>query len=354
MTINYKQLLSECFEESNGQKDGTLDDRVLIVDSTNYFIRAFTAIPMVNNKQEHIGGLRGFLHSVLYTISITSPTRVILIFDGSNGSKFRKNLYSDYKAGRTNKLKLNRHLDLHKKESDEDSFRNQLIKLQDFLGVLPFTTIAANDIEADDVVAYLLSGYYKHRKGSKITIASSDKDFVQLINEDVKIYQPVKKTFYTPEYIQKNWNILPENYIIAKSICGDTSDNIKGVRMAGLKTLVKRFPKLSEEVVTMDYIYQECSDKVNEKSKIKLYGDILNERELIELNERLMQLHDVEIYGSKKLDIQKFMSDPINRFNESEFRRLYYKHGLASMGSYFSPHYISILQDLAWYARTSG
>ena len=73
------------------------NSRVLIIDGLNTFIRCWTSIPTLNDNGDHVGGVTGVLRSIGYTIRQTQPTRVIVTFDGSGGSKRRKKLFEGYK-----------------------------------------------------------------------------------------------------------------------------------------------------------------------------------------------------------------------------------------------------------------
>ena len=77
-----------------------LNDRVLIVDGLNTFIRAFAVNPAINEDGLHIGGMMGFLKSIRYTCDILKPSRCIIVFDGKNGSKRRQKIYPEYKGTR--------------------------------------------------------------------------------------------------------------------------------------------------------------------------------------------------------------------------------------------------------------
>ena len=83
-------------EQTKGEEHKSvthLNDRVLIVDGLNTFIRSFAVNPSINDDGLHIGGLTGFLRSIRYTCDILKPSRCIIVFDGKGGSKKRQKLY---------------------------------------------------------------------------------------------------------------------------------------------------------------------------------------------------------------------------------------------------------------------
>ena len=96
-----------------------LNDRVLIIDGLNTFIRSFAVNPAINEDGLHIGGMMGFLKSIRYTCDILKPSRCIIVFDGKDGSKRRRKIYPEYKENRKVKQRLNRNVDWGTAHQDE-------------------------------------------------------------------------------------------------------------------------------------------------------------------------------------------------------------------------------------------
>ena len=106
-----KEKYKEIEEELSEPKVRKQNDHVLLIDGLNTFIRAFAVNPTTNEDGIHIGGMTGFLQSVGYAIKNIKPTRVIVCFDGKGGSKPRQKIYSQYKAGRKVRSRLNCNVD---------------------------------------------------------------------------------------------------------------------------------------------------------------------------------------------------------------------------------------------------
>ena len=102
-----------------------LNDRVLIVDGLNTFIRSFSVNPMINDDGLHIGGMMGFLKSIRYTCDILKPSRCVIVFDGKGGSKRRSKIYPEYKGTRKVKQRLNRNVDWGTAPLDEQQSMKQ-------------------------------------------------------------------------------------------------------------------------------------------------------------------------------------------------------------------------------------
>ena len=112
--------------------------------------------------------------------------------------------------------------------------------------------------------------------------------------------------------------------LIYRVLDGDSSDNIPGVRGCGIKTLLKRFPELTDErIITVDELLRLAEEK---KGKIKLYDDILESREQIIMNEKLMQLKEVDISGQIKMKILDRFNEEIKPLNKMDFMKVLLKY----------------------------
>ena len=112
--VDLNQKFISFLEQTKGEEKKSvthLNDRVLIVDGLNTFIRSFAVNPSINEDGLHIGGMVGFLKSVRYSCDILKPSRCIIVFDGKNGSGRRQKIYPEYKATRKVKRRLNRNVD---------------------------------------------------------------------------------------------------------------------------------------------------------------------------------------------------------------------------------------------------
>ena len=299
-------------EEGNIQPSKP-NDKVLIIDGLNTFIRSFAVSPVTNDNGIHVGGISGFLLSIGYAIKMLQPTRVIICFDGKGGSQRRRKLFPDYKANRMVRTKLNRTNSFVDKESEDQNMKMQLGRLIQYLEILPVQLVAPQNIEADDAIAYLSKQVLTD---SKIFIMSSDKDFIQLVDDRIAVWSPTKKKLYFKGDVAEDYKIPAHNYLLYRTLTGDKSDNIPGIRGTGIKTLEKRLPILfSDKQVTIDDIINECVD-----SKIKVLQTIHSSRDTLELNYKLMQLSEVDISGSSKHKILHVADNEIPRLNPMQFK----------------------------------
>jgi DNA polymerase-1 len=242
---------------------------VLIIDGNNTYIRAYMANPALNDDGEHIGGIDGFFKSIGYAIRMINPTRCIVVFDGVGGSKRRRKILPNYKDKRATKLRLNRiYEETSTSDIEEKSVLEQFQKICVMLGALPITTMAIDNIEADDTIAYLANEIFTEDKTNNVTIMSNDKDFYQLIDDRVKVWSPTKKKIYGKKEIQEEFGLSARNYIYFKVLNGDKSDNIDGLKGVGLATAKKVFPFLSEERdLELNMLLEYAEDNKNGKLK---------------------------------------------------------------------------------------
>lgn len=307
---------AEILNGLNGESEMTPDSKILIIDGLNTFIRSFVANPTTNENGIHIGGIAGFLLSVGYAIKNIKPTRVIICFDGKGGSTKRRKLLPEYKQQRKVTQKTFR-INSLSVEDEKVSMAQQMHRLIEYLENMPITILSVDNIEADDAIAYISQQVYNE---SNCYIMSTDKDFLQLVDDRVHVWSPTKKKYYHPNTIHEEFGITSQNFLTYRTITGDKSDNISGIRGAGVKTLKKMIPILFEDdLVGIDEIihYIENSDK-----KSKLLKDILDNKDILERNYDLMQLKEVDISGFAKSSIMESVRNPIPRLNKLQISKM--------------------------------
>ena len=316
-------------EQTKGQEHKSvtrLNDRVLIVDGLNTFIRAFSVNPMINDDGLHIGGMMGFLKSLRYTCDILKPSRCIIVFDGKDGSKRRRKIYPQYKETRKVKKRLNRNVDWGTAPQDEEqSMMQQMGRLIEYLEQLPLTLVCVDGIEADDGMAYISQQLLPE---SDVILMSTDKDFLQLVDDRVKVWSPTKKKLYTTREVLEEYGIPSRNMLTYRILDGDKSDNIGGVRGAGLKSLIKFLPQIAEDKDFNAKDLLEFAEKSD--SKIKLLENIKNSSNLIKRNYLLMQLQNVDIPKHTMRKIQGAVNGDVPQLIKYKFQTMFLKDKLST------------------------
>lgn len=322
-----QEMYSQLGEPSSKNRDST----VLIIDGMNTFIRVFSVVPALNDNGDHIGGVAGFLRSVSSNIRQFSATRCIVVFDGVGGSLRRRKMYKEYKTSRKSKMTFNRHEEFAHVDDEKASMKRQFARIGEYLQHLPVTTIMLDNIEADDTIAYMVKSFFNKKDSeSEVVIVSSDRDYLQLVNDKVKVWSPVKKKLYDQELIEKEYKLKTENYLLYRVLTGDNSDNIPGVKGLGLKTLLKKYPQLAEHTLELDQLLEIATENCKVKKPSKVDLSIANNRELLELNHKLMQLHDVDISSHSQGRIMGLVEGPPTTYSRTIVKQFTLQDGLST------------------------
>lgn len=292
----------------------TKKDRVLILDGYNGFIRNYVVDPSLGKDGSPIGGCKGFLKSLQKLSREINPQKIVIVWDGAGGSKRKKKMFAEYKDGRK-PIKLNRNINQGFTPSEEAENKNwQFLKLIDYLNEMPIIQLMADDVEADDIIARVCN--LKSLQGKMKVIVSSDKDFYQLCNDETIIVRPVQEEIMNVNRVTEKFGIHPNNFALARAIAGDKSDNLDGVGGAGLKTVQKRLPFLVEEKSYMlSEIFAFCEAQT--ESKIKLFSDILANKDKVELNYKMMQLYVPNISPQTAKKVKDTFDNFVPEFNHT-------------------------------------
>lgn len=256
---------------------------VLIVDAMNLFVRSYSAYPTMSSHGYQMGGCIGFLKTLRRIVSEQQPRAIYIAWEGG-GSQRRRSLYSEYKMNRKPE-KLNRFYEDDIPDTDENK-QHQIVQLLAMLKCVPACQIYVSDCEGDDIVAYLCRG---PMKGVPKVIASSDKDLYQLLNPETQIYSLHKKTYVTEADVLVEFRVRAQNFALAKALCGDTSDNVPGIKGLGFKTVAKMYPFLGTEQEILlqdviDYAAAHQEDGIVHKRVVEQQDDLRRNWRLVYLD----------------------------------------------------------------------
>jgi 5'-3' exonuclease len=255
------------------------------------------------------------------------PDRVVVCWEGPGGSQKRREKNKNYKLGRK-APKLNREYEFATPEEERENKYEQLLRLTEYLENLPILQMSLENVEADDIIAWLChcNEYAEWQK----LIISNDRDFIQLCDDRTVLVRPGKnEEVLNKNSILEQYNIHPRNFAWARAITGDKSDNLDGVKGLGLATVAKRFSFLSEN---KDYTLKDIMTHAkNNNSKIKAYQNVLDSEEIIASNYEIMQLYTSTIssQGVNKLKYA-IKNDGVN-LNRSEIRKMLLKDGIGTL-----------------------
>jgi DNA polymerase-1 len=302
---------------NNVQKDGEelpMYERYLLIDGLNLFFRNFSAINTINSNGVHIGGLGGFFRSLGALIRTINPTQVYVVFDGIGSSNHRKNIIPEYKSNR-NITRVTKHELFESIEEEDESKIDQIVRIIQYLKTLPVKTVSLPRVEADDIIAYL-SSTLPTQPEDRVFIVSSDKDYLQLITEQVIVYRPIEREYYTESVVKEKFGIDPSNFLLYKLLLGDNSDGITGIKGLGPKGLLKKFPELAIQDVSFDDLLNIAESKLKEHV---VYARVLHDIENLENKYKIMDLSNPMMTDQDKIFIDKFTQNTPLNYHPAEF-----------------------------------
>jgi DNA polymerase-1 len=300
--------------------------RVLVIDALNLYLRSYIIAPYLSKDGMPIGGVIGTLKSLQKLVRDTQPDNVIFAWDGPDGSRKRKILNKDYKAGRK-PLRLNRAYDNLSEDEETQNKLWQQSRLMEYLNIMPVIQVMLPEIEADDVISHVVQ--MSHYKNWQKIIVSNDKDFMQLCDDETLLMRPVKKEILNKNRIVEQTGIHPVNMALARAVIGDSSDNLPGIRGVGFATVAKRLDFLSEEkTYTIDEVMEHC-EKSN--TKLKFFSNVVEGREIIEHNYKMMQLYSPMMSIQAKQITEISVKDFEYAFNKTELIKMMNEDGFLEL-----------------------
>ena len=280
--------------------------RLFLIDGYAMLYRCHFALirnPLITTYGLHTSALFGFTNQVLRLMEMESPDYIGAIFD-SKEKTFRHEYYPSYKATR---------------EKMPEELVDQLPHLWRILKGLNIFYTSKPGFEADDIVGTLAKTAVTENLDTYIV--SGDKDFMQLVNDQIFLYSPggarSQTTIYDKQKVEKRWGVPPESMIDLLGLMGDSSDNIPGVRGVGEKSA----QKLIHEYGSLERALEQA-EKVNNK---RVRNGLLDYREDALLSKELVKIHtDVPLEFSMSDLIQKEFnySELLSLFKEFEFHGL--------------------------------
>lgn len=338
-----KQVIKKTIKEANNISDEPLI-YTLLVDGNN-LMKIASVDKRMNSKGEEYGIIFQFLWQLHKLLQVKDYNFVYVMFDGEKSGQLRYQFYQDYKANRDKNYELNgekseydkqiddyvkkvlnyaknkQKIEVKRDETEEESFERQKIILSQILEELFVRVCESSEVEGDDLIAY----YVKNKKSNeRIVIVSGDRDLTQLINDEVCIYIPSLKKYISPKNHIQELGYTHENVLIKKILCGDTSDNIKGIKGMGETTFFKLFPDAKTKKYTLDDIFVETQKLIENRAKekkkpLQVTENILNRvtigsqgKDIYEINDKLINLSNPLLTKEAIEDMEMIMYAPLD------------------------------------------
>lgn len=275
---------------------------ILIIDGYGFIFRAYHVQPPLTSPEGiPVGAIYGFTSMLLKVISEFKPQHAVIALDHS-GKNFRHDLYKEYKANRP---------------PAPDDLVVQLKLVEKAAKALNFTCLSKQGFEADDIIATLAKKANEIKKDA--LIISSDKDLMQLIDEHVKMYDPMKSKYIEEEDILKKFGVGADKVRDVQALMGDSSDNIPGVAGIGPKTasqLVNQFGDLDGIFASLDQVKSPRQRQLLETHK----ENALISWQLVGLDDDVDVDRDIENFHWRAPEISK-ISDFLNEYGFKSLHR---------------------------------
>ena len=339
-----KQVIKKTIKEAKNINDEPLI-YTLLVDGNN-LMKISSVDKRMNGKGEEYGIVFQFLWQLHKLLQVKDYNFVYVMLDGEKSGQLRYNYYQDYKANRDKNYELSgskseydKQIDAYVKkvldysrnkhkqqetvrgETEEESFERQKLILKQILEELFVRVCEYDEVEGDDLIAH----YVKNKKSNeRVVIVSGDRDLTQLINDEVCVYIPSLKKYISPKNHIQELGYTHENVLIKKILCGDSSDNIKGIKGMGDKTFFSIFPDAKTKKYTLDDIFVETKKNIEERLKnkqkpLQVTENILNKvtlgsqgDKIYEINDKIINLSNPLLTKEAKEELDNIMYAPLD------------------------------------------
>ena len=282
---------------------------VLLVDGDNLLTIGFFGLKNHFYKGEHIGGIYHFINTLRRTIEIHHLDKIVVFWDGQDGSITRKRFYHQYKENRKSRIRS---------EEELHSYGKQRNRIKQYLEELFVRQGEYEFCESDDSIAYYVQNSPKENK----IIFSSDGDLTQLVSENTKLFNPSHSKIYQPNdmFVYDHEQILIQNIKLVKMICGDPSDNIAGIKNLGVRRLISLVPEIKTEEITVEFILERFNNLFEEDNDNRLVKNLLTGvtkygilgEEFFDVNSRIVSLDNPFLTDEARESITSLIHDLID------------------------------------------
>ena len=275
-----------------------------LVDGSGFIFRAYYALPpLTRNDGTPINAVMGYCNMIWRLIAETKTSSLAVIFDTASKS-FRNEIYAEYKANRS--------------EAPEDLIP-QFSLIREATEAFNIPYIELKGYEADDIIATYSN--QASNEGWTVDIISSDKDLMQLVNDNVKMVDPMKMVNIGREEVLKKFGVYPEKVIDVQALAGDSTDNIPGVPGIGIKIAAE----LINEYGDLDTLLEKAEEIKQPKRRENLinYADLARiSMKLVTLSKDIKEIESFNNFKRRDIDINKLKTFLIKQGFNSLIGRL--------------------------------
>ena len=277
--------------------------RLVLIDGSAYIFRAYYALPPMQRKDgTPINALFGFTNMLVKLIEDYFEDKMLVVFDAAR-KNFRNDIYKQYKANRG--------------ETPEDLIP-QFDLIKKCVDAFNLNQLEIDGYEADDIIASFSK--IASSNNIKTLIISSDKDLMQLVNENVTMLDPMKNKIIGIEQVIEKFGVEPKKVIYIQALTGDKVDNIPGAPGVGPKTaleLIKEYGDIDGLIHNVQNIKQEKRKKVI----LDFEKDIRTSLELVKLKKDInlpLKIGEIKSY----IEIKNNNKEIFNFLNNQGFKSI--------------------------------
>ncbi|MBO4405700.1 MAG: DNA polymerase I [Alphaproteobacteria bacterium] len=237
----------------------------ILVDGSNFIYRAFYALPQLTSPDGNpVGAVYGFCSMLISLLGKHKSDLFCVALDAGRDT-FRKEIYPEYKNNR---------------EETPADLKSQFPILIEACHAFGIPIIETVGYEADDIIATIATKL--SQQNYEVRIIASDKDLMQLINENIYLFDPIKSKVIKENEVAEKYGVAPHQMVSLQALMGDSTDNIPGIQGVGPKTAAK----LLNQFQSLKNIYDEIENVVPTKLREKL----ITQRNMVEISEKLVTL----------------------------------------------------------------
>ena len=244
------------------------DDELFLIDGSGFIFRAFFALPqtLTNKNGVPIGAVMGYVNMLIKLLTDMHAPYIAVVFDAARNN-FRNDIYEQYKGNRS---------------ETPPELIPQFPMIREATAAFDIPSLEIEGYEADDLIATYAR--LASEAGRKVTIVGSDKDLMQLVTDNVRLYDPIKNKYIGRAEVIEKFGVPPELVIDVQALAGDPTDNVPGVPGIGVKTAAQ----LILEYGSVEKLLERLDEIKQPKRREALIANADHAR----ISKRLVTLHD--------------------------------------------------------------
>ncbi len=277
--------------------------RLFLIDGSALAYRSYFAFirnPLINSKGENTSAAFGFTNSMMKLLKEEKPDYIVMVFD-TKAPTFRHEIFKEYKSTRAKM---------------PEEMEAQLPRIREVIEGMNIPIVEKDGFEADDLMGTIAKQAKK--AGMEVVLVSGDKDFTQLVDENVKILNPRRSgeqvELIDNENVSEKFGVPPDKVVDVLGLMGDSSDNVPGVPGIGEKTareLIQKFGSLEKTLANADKVKRK-----NVKNNLKEHADIARlSKKLVTIDTNVPYKLDLDEFERKEFNTPKLKEI----FKELEF-----------------------------------